>query len=167
MVAYQKTQRHGGDLVRTDIMKQYDIYRGKIAEFVVQYFFKQYHKESNIDLNIYGWGKWDDGDLMVDNKTYSIKSGKYFASWLMLEKDNRRWEKPPNYFVFVTINKDEDGGTIHGYTTPSIIFQDKYLQFKGNNLKGTNTKLDVDNYCMHKTTLSNDWFKKGLLDKLF
>ena len=157
MVAFQKTQRTGGDLTRSEVAKKYDIRRGKIAEFVVRDFFKTMGKECDIDLKVYGWGVWDDGDITIDDKTFSIKSAKHFSSWLLLEKDNRKWEKPPDYFVFVLINREETGGTICGFTTPSEVFQDSRLQLKGNKLKGTNTVLDVTNYCIHKSDLNNNW----------
>ena len=168
MVAYQKTQRMGGDLTRSEVVKKYDIRRGKIAEFVVRDFFKTMGKDCGIDLKVYGWGVWDDGDITIDDKTFSIKSAKHFSSWLLLEKDNRKWEKPPNYFVFVLINIEETGGTICGFTTPSEVFQDSRLQLKGNKLKGTNTVLDVTNYCIHKSDLNNNWnmFQLCGLDEL-
>ncbi len=40
MVAFQKTQRMGGDLTRSEVDKKIDIRRGKIAEFVRKGFFQ-------------------------------------------------------------------------------------------------------------------------------
>lgn len=168
MVNFQKNNRSGGNLTRSEEMRKHDIYRGKVAEFVCKYFFKTFDKTCEIDLGVYPFGEWDDGDIKIDDMIFSIKSGKFFANWLLLEVGNRKWEKPPNYFIFVKVNRDENGGEICGFITPDDIFQEKNIQKKGDKLKGTNTILDVSNYAVHISNLNTDFdmFSFGALDIL-
>ena len=161
----QREYRSGGSQYRSVERIQSDTLRGKIAEIVVKKFFESASLNSGeikLDFNIYPRGKWDEQDFIINNNKISVKSAKWFSKWLLLElKDIKRGELS-DYYIFVTITRDFRAGNIIGFASKEEILNDpKTIKLKkGENIPGTNTCLDADNYARHSRYLHNsqeDW----------
>lgn len=88
--------RTGGSHVRKNGEIFSNAFQGKLAEFALYGYLKKSGQASTeLDINSYELGKWDDTDLEVQNKQISIKSTKSFGNLLLLEKDD--WDENGNY----------------------------------------------------------------------
>lgn len=87
-----RNHRSGGISFRSIGEIFINVFQGKLAECAVYNALYKCGTINDIDFDVYGLGRWDDADLIVNNKRISIKSTKYFGNLLLLEKkdwDNR------------------------------------------------------------------------------
>jgi hypothetical protein len=118
-----KETRSGGNHKRKKVELFVNTFQGKIAEFIFRKLLinNDFKNVSDVDVNVYGRGKWDDTDLVCNGFNFSIKSGAFFSNLLLLETDD--WNKNAeyihnttiggtnkfDYFVFVRIKPDLKG----------------------------------------------------------
>lgn len=161
----QREYRSGGSQFRVLKTIEYDTLRGKVGEYVVKKFLEQEPfniDEIELDFNIYPRGEWDNQDFVIGNRRISIKSVKSFSNWLLLETKDILREDLYDYYILVAVAKDYKSGVIKGFATKNDILNDsKTCKLKrGENIPGTGTPLDANNYGRHSKDLSNlltDW----------
>lgn len=84
---FHRPVRSGGDLKRSQLEIFINTFQGKIGEFVVKAeLVKRNLNCSEVDLDVFGKGIWDNGDLIVNGKTLNVKSMAFFSNLLLLEK---------------------------------------------------------------------------------
>lgn len=161
----QREYRSGGSQFRSFGMIKSDTLRGKVAEVIVKKFLEHppFNKKGiELDFEVYERGIWDDKDFSIDEKSFSIKSAKWFSNWLLLEtKDINRGDLYDVY-VFVTIERDFKSGTIKGFALKDeVLYGPETLKLrKGENIPKTSTALDADNHAIHSDSLHSsidDW----------
>lgn len=111
---FHRSSRSGGKIKRSSLEIFVNTFQGKIAEFIVKDELEKCCLScSDVDLDIYGKGLWDNGDLKVNGKNLNVKSMAFFSNLLLLEKKdwsrdgvylkNTEHEMKYDYFVAVRI----------------------------------------------------------------
>lgn len=109
-----RAHRSGGTHIRSNKEIFIDTFQGKLAEFAIYNHLHKDHSINQPDLDVWGEGKWDDEDFIIDGKRVSVKSAKYFSQLLLLETkdwnnqglyipDIHRNGGEYDYFIFVRI----------------------------------------------------------------
>ncbi|MCD4771457.1 hypothetical protein K8R30_03510 [archaeon] len=163
----QRETRSGGSDFRTVYLIEQDTMRGKVAEVLVKKFLEQGalgFGDISLDFEIYPRGKWDDQDIILNNKNISIKSAKWFSNWLLLESKDIVRGDVYDYYIFVTVDKDNMAGNIRGFVRRIEILEcpKTYKIKKGNFIPNTRTVLDADNHARHASDMNNiesDWIE--------
>jgi len=162
----QRPYRSGGSQIRDLGLMIADTLRGKLGEVVCKKFLEQkplHVKGIKLDFGIYPRGKWDEADVVLGDKSISIKSVKHFSSWMLIESKDILRGDIYDYYILILVNKEMNGGSVAGYATmEEIVDGDQHtLQLKkGEPIPGTGTELDADNYARHRKHLHNslaDW----------
>lgn len=91
-----RKRRSGGSLERKPLEIFLNTFQGKIAELVLD---KELTSRGivtqGVDLEVFGEGIWDDGDLVANGKKLNVKSIAFFSNLFLLEcKD---WDKDGHY----------------------------------------------------------------------
>lgn len=101
--------------------------QGKLSELAVYNYFYQFNHSlfqqlSLPDFDIYGLSEWDDCDLKLKNKCFSIKSTKFYGDLLLLEckdwdklghyKPNLNNQKTSHFDYFILVRIKPDGETL-------------------------------------------------------
>ncbi|MCP1275664.1 hypothetical protein [Leuconostoc citreum] len=169
-----RNHRTGGNLHRSPDQIYIDAKRGKSAEFLLYNFFtsNDVTVASQPDLTIYPLSEWDDGfDLeIITSLNYKwridVKASGPWAHNLMLERkdwslsaDGNKYklkksssDLTPSFWFAVNVDSDMTSGTIHGYIPQQLLINaikdagNHHTYFQGQNIPGTNTTLDADNY---------------------
>lgn len=175
--AFHRKSRSGGIEVRNQNQLFENTFQGKLSEFILYEYFK-FHKldSTEPDLETFGKGVWDSGDLKVQDKNINVKSIKHFSSLLLLELKD--WNQEGFYihnnqhyeFFFVVrvklpfrdLNnyqnlevKDFQNKIffdIPGYITNEMLrlaIKNNHIIKQGYNLNSTKTKIDADNFYIH------------------
>jgi len=152
----QRDFRSGGTLRRSMDKMIGDIERGKLAEAVVQRFLESHGIKIDLDFDIYPRGIWDDGDFTLKGMKFSIKASKAYAKWLLLESKDIERNYLFDYYIFVNVDKNLEGGIVRGYATMKDVLGFTKLK-KGDFLPNTNTVLDADNHGREVKYLSQNW----------
>lgn len=155
----QREYRSGGTQMRGYSLIFNDTFRGKIGEMISKNFLKnEFDVDTKIDFDIYPRGQWDSTDIEINDIKISIKSAKWFSSWLLLEsRDIERGGTYP-FYILVLVDKNNNGGIIAGYATNKEISQgdpNTLILKKGEFIPNTNTPLDANNHARHKSHLHN------------
>ena len=161
----QREYRSGGSQIRNTNLISSDTFRGKVGEVIVKKFLEQIPLNItgiSLDFEIYPRGKWDSQDIIINDKTISIKSVKWFSKWLLLESKDINRGDVYDYYILVTVNKDLKSGTVKGFVRKENLSdaQKTVLLKKGDYLPNTNTILDADNHGIKQENLNNelkDW----------
>jgi hypothetical protein len=71
----------------SNAMRFKDVVEGKCGEFAVRNFLieKGHNDPSEVDLEVYSRGVWDDVDLTLNGKAINVKTMKHFSNLLLLE----------------------------------------------------------------------------------
>lgn len=172
MIGNHRNYRSGGQLHRTEHQIFLDDKVGKTAEFILYRFLKLNGLivSKQPDLHVYPLSEWDAGfDLEVTTSKgkkwrIDVKGSGPNAHNLLLETkdwslcsdDNKLLKTSsdfvPSFWFAVNVDSDMAGGTIHGYIPQkkmvSAIQDSKshHTYFQGQNIPGTSTHLDADNY---------------------
>ncbi len=118
-----RNHRTGGSMNRKKGQIFINTFQGKLSELAIYKTFlksnrEAYDKLSEPDFDVYGLGEWDDSDIVLEDKKFSVKSTKFYGNLLLLEtKDwNVNGEYVPNlntdknsvydYFILVRIKPD-------------------------------------------------------------
>lgn len=149
-----------------------DTFRGKIGECTTKKFLEQDPLSVpgiELDFNVYPRGKWDESDFIIYGRKFSIKSVKYFSSWLLLESKDIERGDVYDYYILAAVTRNEDGAVILGFASKEDIIEgpDTLKLMKGELIPGTGTFLDADNHAIHKSHLKNseeDWIQ--LIEKI-
>lgn len=115
---HHRGHRTGGQYSRKNGELFANTFQGKLVEICLRDEFLRNELDcSSVDLNIYGEGVWDDGDLIVNNKKINVKSMSFFSNLLLLE--TKDWNNdggyiPSNgtisdYYIIVRIKPDIKG----------------------------------------------------------
>ena len=81
-----RPNRSGGSQYRSNAMRFKDVVEGKCGEFAVRNFLiQQGNDPSEVDLEVYSRGVWDDVDLTLNGKAINVKTTKHFSNLLLLE----------------------------------------------------------------------------------
>lgn len=156
----QREYRSGGTHRRPFSLIYRDTLQGKTAEMIVKKFLEKKPFEISgieLDFEVYERGKWDDKDFSIGRMTFSIKSAKWFSSWLLLETKDILRGDVFDVYVFVTVDKNYKSGDIKGFITQEELLKgSNTLKLKkGELIPGTQTHLDADNYAVHSDNLHN------------
>ncbi|MEX0380699.1 hypothetical protein AB3K25_05230 [Leuconostoc sp. MS02] len=176
-----RNHRTGGNLHRSSDQIYTDAKRGKSAELILYNFLidNDVKVSNQPDLTIYPLSEWDDGfDLeIITSKNYKwridVKASSQRAHNLMLERkdwslstDGSKLIKSssdiiPSFWFAVNVDSDMTSGTIHGYIPQKFLInamkdlENRHIYFQGQNIPGTNTTLDADNYIWGYEELRN------------
>ncbi|KFC24414.1 hypothetical protein [Chryseobacterium sp. FH1] len=105
---FHRSSRSGGDMRRNQLEIFTNTFQGKIGEFVVKDELEKRNLNcSEVDLDVFGKGIWDNGDLIVNGKNLNVKSMAFFSNLLLLEKKD--WSREGIYL------KDTDNETKYDY----------------------------------------------------
>ncbi len=157
----QRGNRSGGSVTRNENQISSDTLRGKIGEIAVKKFLEQDPldiSDTSLDFGIYPRGIWDEHDLKIYGKTFSIKSSKHFSKYLLLETKDIGRGSIFDYYVLVLVNAEYKTGEIVGFVSKDEMEQisDKTLDLKkGQCIPNTKVPLDADNHARHKDHLHN------------
>jgi len=93
---HHRNHRTGGQVRRRGGEMFCNTFQGKLAEVVL----RDYLNRSGLqcgepDFDIYGEGIWDDSDLIVNQKSLSVKSAAFFSNLLLLETHD--YDRDGNY----------------------------------------------------------------------
>lgn len=89
---FHRNHRSGGDKKRNPLEIFFNTFQGKMGEFIVRDEFVNKKIDcSEVDINIFGKGIWDNGDLIINEKKICIKSMAFFSNLLLLEKND--WDE--------------------------------------------------------------------------
>ncbi|MCM1505277.1 MAG: hypothetical protein NC127_08785 [Muribaculum sp.] len=116
---HHRSRRTGGNFSRNALEKFCNTFQGKLSELCLR---RELLDAGLVcgtpDMGIYGKGKWDGADLMVEDRTVSVKSAAFFSNLLLLESEDYdcNGEYLPNllsgsiakydYYVLVRIRPD-------------------------------------------------------------
>lgn len=119
---HHRQYRTGGTLKRRAGEQFCNTFQGKLAEVVLRrHFIDNGYKCAQPDFNVYGEGIWDDTDLIIRDKSLSVKSAAFFSNLLLLEThdyDNKGQYLPNlnigatalyDYYILVRIAPDIKG----------------------------------------------------------
>lgn len=85
-----RSSRSGGQIIRNNLQKFFDVFLGKLGEvafFNISKKRKMVNKITDIDYECYGLGKWDSSDFVINDQHHiAIKTTKHFGNLLLLEK---------------------------------------------------------------------------------
>lgn len=118
-----RNHRSGGNYRRKKGEIFINAFQGKLSELAIHIQFSLFNREvqkrlPDPDFAVYGLGEWDDCDMQLDTKTFSIKSTKFYGNLLLLEtKDwdqngcyipnlNNEHTSTYDYFVLIRIKPD-------------------------------------------------------------
>ncbi|MDM3868654.1 hypothetical protein QF204_10740, partial [Proteus faecis] len=88
---YHRNHRTGGEYSRNKMEVFCNTFQGKLSEIFLYDILKNTNEKlecSGLDFGVYGKNIWDDTDLIVSNKSISIKSAAYFSQLLLLEVED-------------------------------------------------------------------------------
>ncbi len=89
---HHRAKRSGGWLVRDNLEMFANTFQGKLAEIALHdRLAAEGIAVSDLDFGIYGYGKWDNGDLLANGKRLNVKSAAHFAHLLLLEQKD--WDE--------------------------------------------------------------------------
>lgn len=109
---HHRAHRTGGQAMRKPGEQFCNTFQGKLAEVVLRkYLLSKQLNCGEPDFAIYGEGVWDDTDLVVNNKSLSVKSAAYFSNLLLLEEKDY----------------DQDGNYLPNYRNGATASYDYYL----------------------------------------
>ena len=95
-VGHHRHHRTGGQINRKAGEQFCNTFQGKLAEVVLRnYLINNGLDCGKADFGIYGKGIWDDSDLIVNEKSLSIKSAAFFSNLLLLE--SKDYDENGNY----------------------------------------------------------------------
>lgn len=109
---FHRCSRSGGNVKRNQLEIFINTFQGKIGEFVVKDELEKRNLNcSEVDLDVFGKGIWDNGDLIVNGKNLNVKSMAFFSNLLLLEKKDwsrngiylRNTENETKYDYFVAV----------------------------------------------------------------
>ena len=109
---FHRSSRSGGDMRRNQLEIFTNTFQGKIGEFVVKDELEKRNLNcSEVDLDVFGKGIWDNGDLIVNGKNLNVKSMAFFSNLLLLEKKDwsrngiylKNTDNETNYDYFVAV----------------------------------------------------------------
>lgn len=160
-----RKKQSGGKKVRSVKETKRDIRQGKVGEVIIKLFLELYGVPNiTLDFENYGTGRWDEADMVIGDKSISIKSTKPYGRWLLINTKDINRGDVYDYFILVTIDFSKGkenclpSGVIRGYIDKKRLLSDdpivKHLK-QGEFIPGTRTRLDADNYGVH----SNDLYK--------
>jgi hypothetical protein len=99
-----RSYRSGGTFNRKNGELFVNTFQGKICEFGIYKFLKNSGMDLiSPELEMWGEGKWDDVDLVVNTKAINIKSASYFSNLLLLE--TKDWNEKGEYIPNIGIKK--------------------------------------------------------------
>ena len=99
-----RDHRSGGAHLRKKGEIFSNTFQGKLGEYIVWMVMHQNGcKCSEVDTQLFGLGKWDDVDLVCNNKTINIKSIPFFGNLFLLE--TKDWNTKATY---IPNNKNYD-----------------------------------------------------------
>jgi hypothetical protein len=163
-------RRSDGINIREEKEKIDNIIIGKLGEIAIKNFFSEKGIYSEFDLEIKPNNEYDNGDIIIYDYIFSIKTTSNYSKYLMITINSVDiLEKKPDYFILVRIKKDNPKiikwyAHIDGY----ILFKEfigKSIEYKqGDFIPESNTSFDTDNYVLHRKDLNNDW--NNLIQKL-
>jgi len=156
----QREHRSGGTFQRTISQIKEDTLRGKVGEVIIKNFLSQepFNLDIVLDFGVYPRGKWDSFDIKIGDKTFSIKSAKWFSNWLLLESQDLERGDTYDYYILVLIDEDFKSGIVKGFADKDEILSENdqtLLLKKGEIIPNTNTPLDADNHARHINNLKN------------
>lgn len=88
---HHRNHRTGGEYSRNKMEVFCNTFQGKLSEIFLYDTLKNNNEKlecSDLDFGVYGKNIWDDTDLIVNNKSISIKSMTYFSQLLLLEVED-------------------------------------------------------------------------------
>jgi hypothetical protein len=159
-----RDHRSGGEYHRKNAEIFINAFQGKLSELAVYNYFYQfnhslYQQLSLPDFDIYGLLDWDDCDLKLKDKCFSIKSTKHYGHLLLLECkdwDNLGHYKPNfnngktstfNYFILVRIKPDGEGLLKH----ECLLYENTVnKEFLFSLIKSKEWRFDIPGYLTHK-----------------
>jgi hypothetical protein len=95
-IGEHRKHRSGGQYDRKNGELFINTFQGKLCEFgLYKLFSKNGFITSIPDLDMWGTGKWDDVDLIINNKKLNVKSASFFSNLLLLE--TKDWDNNGNY----------------------------------------------------------------------
>lgn len=144
---HHRAHRTGGQAMRKPGEQFCNTFQGKLAEVVLRKLLLSNNLDcGEPDFAVYGEGIWDDVDLIVNNKSLSVKSAANFSHLLLLEENDY----------------DQDGNYLPNYRKGATASYDYYLlvrigpdikrKFKDNRL--------LFSYQISKETISEIIFKE-------
>lgn len=90
-----RDHRSGGNHRRKNGEIFSNVFQGKLAECAIYNEVYKYGTTRDIDFNTYELGKWDDADIVVNEKKIAVKSTKDFGNLLLLE--TKDWNSSGQY----------------------------------------------------------------------
>lgn len=157
----QREHRSGGTTTRAYEQIVGDTLRGKLGEVAIKKFLEQDPlniSDISLDFKIYPRGKWDEQDLKIHGKTFSVKSSKHFSKYLLLETKDLERGSVFDYYVLVLVDTEQKTGKIVGFVSKEEMEKstDETLDLKkGQCIPNTPVPLDADNHARHKDHLHN------------
>lgn len=109
-----KNTRSSGTIKRKNGEIFANTFQGKLSEFAV---YNQFHKEFNMsmpNLSLWGQGKWDNYDALINGKKISIKSTVAYGNLLLLETQD--WNESGEYKYFSCLDEQ------HSTETNTVVF---------------------------------------------
>ena len=95
-IGHHRRYRTGGQMIRRAGEQFCNTFQGKLSEVVLRDFLLKKGLEcGEPDFKVYGEGVWDDTDLVVNNKSISVKSAAHFSNLLLLERKD--YDENGNY----------------------------------------------------------------------
>lgn len=150
-----------------------DNYIGKIAEKAFQkMLIENYKIDIELDFNYYPRGKWDNQDALINDWRIDVKATRQGGKWLLVEWNKIDFRKKQNLvsdiylMCIVDWDRNIDAPT-GGVDIVGVISNEKLTTHKdqkkikvlrkGEYIPGTKTRLQADNYGIHKDDLFNNW----------
>ena len=106
---HHRHHRTGGQVNRKAGEQFCNTFQGKLAEVVLRkYLLSQGLECGEPDFAVFGEGIWDDTDLIVNNKSLSVKSAAFFSNLLLLESQDydQNGNYKPNLAIGATASYD-------------------------------------------------------------
>ncbi|MEI6898119.1 MAG: hypothetical protein V5786_11695 [Psychromonas sp.] len=159
-----RDHRSGGTHHRKNSEIFINAFQGKLSELAVYNYFFQFNRAlyqqlSPPNFDVYGLLEWDDCDLQLKEKYFSIKSTKYYGNLLLLEckdwnklgqyKPNLKTGKPAFFDFFVLVRIKSDGDNLlksNKYLYVNTINKQELLQL----IKSQRWYFDIPGYLTHK-----------------
>lgn len=148
-----RDHRTGGSMNRKKGQIFINTFQGKLSELAVyNTFFKSnreaYSKLSEPDFDVYGLGEWDDSDIVLDEKKFSVKSTKFYGNLLLLE--TRDWNEKGEYIPNLNIDKN----SVYDYFVLVRIKPDGEKMMSQNKILDSN---DIDREDLYSLIKSEQW----------
>lgn len=158
---YQQVYAHGNrQMPRRGIRKRVDdTLCGKMAEVAVAKMLREdYRLHLPVNYEVYPVGEWDDEDIVVKGTTIDVKSTKATnAHFLLLEKSKidfriKEGNLPDMYLMCITDMEQRLVNVVGCIGTGRLLNMDNpkvRLMKAGENIPGTETRMQTDNYCVN------------------